>query len=288
TANGELLFSTIHDGNVNLPAAEDDYAYTGAVTTDANGVIFMEAVPGEGTLTDQPFAFINALVLSAPVPTETDPSLVIYYSFDYFGRIVMDESGKGHDGVVKGNVTAGARGKFDGAANFARGSYLDLDGASFPAKDIPKSAITLATWINCENTGGHHEIFNARASDETWIIHPEVRSNGEFRWLLRFAGRETIFDIRAGSVTWDEWLHFAGTFDKESGKAILYINGEVVKEEKIIVVSNTPDIAGDWDLGARVGYTIDNARPFTGLMDEFRIYTRALSQDEILEIMQGM
>jgi hypothetical protein len=63
SANGAFLFSTIHDGNVDPPSAKDDYAYTGAVKTDASGVILMEAVPGEGTFADQPFAFINALVL---------------------------------------------------------------------------------------------------------------------------------------------------------------------------------------------------------------------------------
>ena len=52
-------------------------------------------------------------------------------------------------------------------------------------------------------------------------------------------------------------------------------------------IENPADIAGDWDLGARVGLTIDNGRPFTGLMDEFRMYTRALSHTEIQDIMQG-
>ncbi len=63
TANGEPLFTTIHDGSVDPPAAKDDYAYTAAATADAEGVILMEAVPGEGTFADQPFAFINALVV---------------------------------------------------------------------------------------------------------------------------------------------------------------------------------------------------------------------------------
>ncbi len=215
----------------------------------------------------------------------TDPSLVIYYSFDDVGEIVADQSGKGHDGAVNGDITAEANGKYNGAAKFASGSYLDLDGPSFPAQDIPTSAMTLAAWAKCENTGDHHAIFNARASDETWLTHPELRSNGEFRWLLRAYGMTTIFDIRAGAVTWDEWLHFAGTYSQTDGVAILYINGQEVGRENARV--NEP-IAGDWDMGARVGYNIDNARPFTGLMDEFRMYTRALSQDEILEIMQGM
>ena len=214
-----------------------------------------------------------------------DPSLVIYYSFDDVGEIVADQSGKGHDGVVVGEVTAEPEGMYNGAANFASGSYLDLDGPSFPAEDIPTSAMTLAAWIKIANTGGDHEIFSARASDESWLIHPEPKSSGDIRWLLRSYGGTTIFQIRAGTITWDEWLHFAGTYDKDSAKAALYINGELIEE---IVVESPADIAGDWDLGARVGYTIDNARPFTGLMDEFRMYTRALSQDEILTIMQGM
>ena len=214
-----------------------------------------------------------------------DPSLVIYYSFDEVSDIVADQSGKGHDGLVVGEVTAEANGKYNGAANFATGSYLDLDGPSFAAEDIPTSGMTLAAWIKCTNTGDHHAIFNARASDETWIVHPEARSNGEFRWLLRSYGGTTMFDIRAGAVTWDEWLHFAGTYDEASAKAALYINGELVSE---VDVASPADIAGDWGLGARVGYNIDNARPFTGLMDEFRMFTRALSQDEILNIMQGM
>ncbi|MDT8301000.1 MAG: LamG domain-containing protein [Sedimentisphaerales bacterium] len=214
-----------------------------------------------------------------------DPSLVIYYDFDEVSDIVADQSGKGHDGVVMGAVTAEPDGKIGGAANFTSGGYLDLDGPSFPAEDIPTSAITLAAWIKMANTGGDHEIFNARASDETWILHPEPKSSGDIRWLLRSYGGTTIFQIRTGTVTWDQWLHFAGTYDKESGMAALYINGELIEE---MVVENPADIAGDWGLGARVGKTIDDARPFTGLMDEFRMYTRALSQNEILEVMQGM
>jgi hypothetical protein len=214
-----------------------------------------------------------------------DPSLVIYYSFDEVGAVVADQSGKGHDGVVVGDVTAETEGKIGGAANFATGSYLDLDGPNIPAEDIPTSAMTLAAWIKCANTGGDHEIFSARASDQSWLIHPEPKSSGDIRWLLRSYGGTTIFQIRAGTMTWDQWLHFAGTYDKDSGKAALYINGELIEE---MDVTSPADIAGDWDLGARVGLTIDDGRPFTGLMDEFRMYTRALSQDEILAVMQGM
>lgn len=214
-----------------------------------------------------------------------DPSLSIYYTFDEVGDVVSDQSGKGNDGIVVGGVSADPEGVLGGSAKFSNAGYLDLDGPNVAAEDIPTTGATLAAWIKCENTGDHHAIFNARASDQTWVVHPEARSNGEFRWLLRSYGGATLFDIRAGVVTWDEWEHFAGTYDEASGKATLSINGEMVSE---MDVASPADIAGDWDLGARVGKNIDDARPFTGLMDEFHLFTRALSQDEIVDMMAGM
>jgi len=281
-------FSLYVDGG--LDASEES---TGSITASSYPLLIGENAQATGRfwtgLIDEVVIYNRALSVGEirylAGKRAVDPSLVIYYSFDEVGEIVADQSGKGHDGVVVGDVTAEPEGMYGGAANFASGSYLDLDGPSFPAEDIPTSAMTLAAWIKCANTGGDHEIFSARASDNTWLIHPEPKSSGDIRWLLRSYGGTTIFQIRAGTMTWDEWLHFAGTYDKESAKAALYINGELIEE---MDVASPADIAGDWGLGARVGLTIDDARPFTGLMDEFRMYTRALSQDEILEIMQGM
>jgi hypothetical protein len=216
-----------------------------------------------------------------------DPACVIHFSFDDFSDVVPDESGKGHDGIVHGDVAPCAdkshRGaKFGGKSGPAGFSYVDLDGANFPAEDVPRAAITLAAWGKCENTGDHHAIFNARASDNTWVIHPEFRSNGVFRWLLRAAGGVTMFDLQVGTVKWGEWQHYAGTYDRTTGKAILYINGEIAGEQG---VASPKDIAPDWGSGARIGYNIDNARPFTGLMDELYLFQRALTQAEVKELL---
>ncbi len=212
-----------------------------------------------------------------------DPALVIYYSFDDFADVVPDESGKGHDATVQGDVAPiGEEGhraaRFLGTGGPAGLGYLDLDGANFPIEDIPTSAFTVAAWVKCDNTGDHHAIFNARAADATWVVHPELRSDGRFRWLLRAAGGTTLFDIQAGSVTWGEWLHYVGTYDKASRKAVLYVNKQVVSEQ---TVANAADVAGDWGKGARVGINVDNARPFTGLMDEFHLFKRALTPADL-------
>jgi len=228
------------------------------------------------------------------LPKAEDSSLVIYYSFDEVGSIVADQSGKGHDGVVVGDVTAEAIGMYAGAANLANTGYLDLDGANFAAEDIPTSGFTLAAWTNIDGTSNQNAIFNARASDSTWLIHPEIRvGDGDYRFTVRKYGGVTIGNINGGTPGYkkpegtpvpNEWVHVAMTFSRADAQVTLYVNGEVIAQAAI---SEDADMAGDWGLGARVGYNIDDARHYTGLMDEFRMYNRALSQEEIQGIMQG-
>jgi cellulose/xylan binding protein with CBM9 domain/concanavalin A-like lectin/glucanase superfamily protein len=203
-----------------------------AFDTDPSHVVkFFDGLIDEVAIYNRALSVSEMLYLAGFRADAGDASLSIHYTFDEIGDVVADQSGNGHDGVVVGDVTAEANGMVNGAANFANGGYLDLDGPSIPAEDIPTSAMTLAAWINMANTGGDHEIFSARASDGSWLIHPEPKSSGDIRWLLRSYGGTTMFQIRAGTVTWDQWLHFTGTYDKESGKAALYINGELTTED---------------------------------------------------------
>ena len=209
-----------------------------------------------------------------------DPDLIIYFTYEEVnGKVVPDKSGNGNDGDINGNVKMVDGGKRGKAAEFQTGDFIDMRGPKFPENLIPRDAITVCAWVKCKKTGDHHEIFNAQAADATWVVHPEVRSEGNFRWLLRSDGGVTIFEILAGAVEWDKWTHFAGTYDGKNG--VLYINGESVGEG-----NGGSKIAKDWGSGARVGRTIDNARPFTGLMDDLNIWKRALTKDEILVIME--
>lgn len=222
------------------------------------------------------FVFMSGSVLSYD-----DPDLIFYFPFEGFdGNKALDQSGNNHNGTINGNVKIVENGKFGKAAEFATTSFIDMDGPSFAADQVPRDAITLCAWINCKNTGGDHAIFNARAADQTWIIHPEAKSGGTFRWLLRSDGAAGIFDISAPGVSWGQWQHYAGTYDGRAG--ILYLNGVEIGRN----AAGGAKIAKDWGSGARIGYNIDNARPFTGLMDELCLWKRALEQKEIEEFME--
>jgi len=230
------------------------------------------------------------LIVSSVHAVEYEPDLMIYYPYEE-GEIVGDTvqdvtgtggpDGTGYHGTINGNIVLVDDGEHGKVAKFAKTSYIDIHGEDIPAGETPTEAFTLCAWVKCENTADHQTLFNARASDQTWLIHPEIRSNGQFRWLLRADGGATIFEILAGKVEWDTWLHYAGTYDKKDG-GILYINGELIQEAQ-----GKLDIAKDWGMGARVGYDIDDARPFTGLMNDWCIWKRALTQEEIADIMEN-
>lgn len=225
-------------------------------------------------------ALIFLIFVCSSLLAYDDPNLVFYFPFEEFdGNTALDQSGHGHKGTINGKISIVDGGKFGKAAEFTTTSFIDMDGPNFPANLIPRDAITLCAWINCKNTGGDHAIFNARATDQTWLIHPEAKSSGNFRWLLRSDGAAGIFDIQAPGVVWGQWQHYAGTYDGKVG--MLYINGVEIGRN----AAGGAKIAGDWGSGARIGYNIDDARPFTGFMDELAMWNRALELDEIEKFM---
>ena len=214
-----------------------------------------------------------------------DPDLVLYFDYeDFEGGTVLEKSGRGYDGEIEGKVTQSDDGKFGKAALFEAGSFLDLDGPNVDPDDIPTEGMSIVAWINVEAISDM-AIFNARAADGTWLVHPEARGDGNYRWLNRGPNpNRTIFDIRAGKNVANEWQHYAGTYSRADALAVLYINGEKVGEEAARL--DTP-IADNWGQGARVGVNIDDNRPFTGLMDDLNLWKRGLSAEEVNDIMNN-
>lgn len=80
----------------------------------------------------------------------------------------------------------------------------------------------------------------------------------------------------------NSFQHVAVTYDKNSGMAVLYINGNVVASQT--VGNFTPQTAYPLFIGRRVGQPIGLNQTYNGSLDEIAIYNRALSAAEIQEI----
>ena len=225
-------------------------------------------------------------VLQVFAAGDKSEGLVFYYDYsETKGDSVPDLSGHGYDGKIIGDVKIADDPNRGKVAEFKSGSYLELDHEKIKADgNIPTEAFSLLAWVNAENNGGDQAIFNAWSADNTWLIHPEIRFGaGIYRWLLRAKGGNSIFDMKVGKPKANQWVHFAGTYDRgrKPKGSILFIDGKPVGDAP----GDLP-VSADWDKGARVGFNVDNARPFVGMMDEISVWERGFSQEEVQEIIE--
>jgi hypothetical protein len=244
-----------------------------------------------------PLFYVLVLVWAGTTIAADDPDLVIYYDFEGFGNnsIVLDKSGKGHDATavddVSGLAGAGIRNS-EACKVTGDGSYLDLDGLNFPTEDIPTTAFTLAYWVKPEDTGGTQTIFSALAAPHSWCHGGYIRNN-QYHAHVGDINNNYIVNAYEGTVEYGAWHHMALTWELvpgEYGGGAMYIDGELVAEYGNEFVEAPPGVeaADNWEGGARIGRDVDDSWQFNGLLDDFFVFKRALSQDEIVKLMQGV
>ncbi len=158
--------------------------------------------------------------------------------------------------------------------NIVPGSYVAI--ADAPGLN-PTNAITVEAWIYRRAEIG--------ANDP--IVKKAGATNGPYS--LEFSGSQLCFWVYtggwqvccSGSVPFNQWCHVAGTYD---GSTIsVYINGILIGgagASGAMMPSPNPINFGRDPSG--------NGREYNGLIDEVRIYNRALNQLEIYADYSGM
>ncbi len=212
--------------------------------------------------------------------------LVLYLPFDKpadADGTVHDESGAGNDGKVFGAQWV-ANGKFGGAYRFRIANLTDR--IVIPNSDtLNPDTITIAAWIRTAEKDG----FWSRIVDKDYRNGYCFDLSGD--WHGKGArgkpGLETSqgFFYNNRQVTDNRWHHLAVTFD---GKNIAcYIDGV---EQSRAVRHSGPLKKDDWDLcigNSAVDYGTGEFLAYDGLIDEVRIYNRALSPDEVKALAQA-
>jgi hypothetical protein len=213
------------------------------------------------------------LYRSLPVERETMPdavdpgavNLVASYSFE---DNVDDSSGNGLNGTIKGNpfFVEGIAGKalsFDGVND-------SVDFGNNAAFDITEQ-ITISAWVNTNDTGdGQHNPYVGKG-DHAYALKQASSSTIEF---FIYDGGWYTANVRVDSSFNGEWHHVLGTYDGLEVKT--YVDG---------VLGATNAHAGTIEVQTH-NLTIainseETDRYYDGLIDEVKIYNRALSEGEI-------
>ncbi|MHC4622805.1 MAG: LamG domain-containing protein [Planctomycetota bacterium] len=222
------------------------------------------------------------------VPVAPDPC-ILHYKFDETSGMYAYDSANGYDAVTDtervGAIEAlwETGGKFDRCIRFSRGysetGYcLEVPDAAF---DNIENQITISVWVNHDDpatmvNGGC--LFNVRSGAPVL----EVRT----WWLagnLTFSDAEVSISYPVEEEDWSgEWNHYAFIKDVNAGDLRIYHSGGLVAQGDS---TRTMDFPSDL---ARIGAGTSHwTAPYTGLLDDFRIYNYSLSQQEIAYLIAG-
>ena len=183
---------------------------------------------------------------------------------------VIDASGNILHGTRVGNATT-VIGKYNNAGTFdGTGDYVAVADNSL--LDIT-NAITVSVWAKATTTNpGNLDTIIAKG-DNTYRIHTETVTKDAWMFDVSTTGGLCRADAVNGSVT-TNWVHLVGVYDGQN--CYLYIDGVEAKRSPMagtILADNYALWIGNNSL-----YTW---RDFPGLIDELRIYNRALAPTEI-------
>lgn len=226
---------------------------------------------------------------TAPVIPIADPNLLAWYKFDLGeGTIAPDMSGHGRHATVNG-ATWIEDGQVGGAMEFTGdGDEVRYADGSFING---LTAITTTCWIKSDIVGTDKGFINyaePAGNDRRGIRYDADGGEGDvnlFKYGMEYtSGNEE--DESPANLQSTEWQHVAVT--SASGEGLkFYLNGVLVLPEEDDV-SESGTITGCTVVligkGGRVG---GPASSWDGLVDDVRIYDKALTQEEIQQVMRG-
>ena len=200
--------------------------------------------------------------------TATVPQgLVAAYSFDEgSGSTAGDSSGKGNQGTLSGAAWSSS-GRFGSALSFdGLNDWVTVQDAD--SLDLT-TGMTLEAWLRPQSTSlWQTAILKEIPNELAYAMYATSGSNRPSGW----AGLGSTTGPAA--LPTDAWSHVAVTYDAATLR--LYVNGSQVSSKAF--TSPMPTSSGPLRIG---GNGVWSNEFFKGLIDEVRVYNRALSASEV-------
>ncbi len=219
-----------------------------------------------------------------PAEPDDETKPVVHYDFDDVdGTVVKDISGNGHDAALRGGAAIADNGRL--------GKMLQLNGTDAYV-ELPDDVIyglyrmSISAWVKPEELGNWARLFDFGSELDPPYPNLFLTLNSGNN-NLRFAYEEdggSSFQVNGGSpLKLNEWNHVAVMIS--GTKAVLYVNGEKIAEnaEFQFLPSSISGMVSN--LIGKSHYTADSY--YKGGIDDFRIYNRELSAEELKALAAG-
>ncbi|HUU20279.1 MAG TPA: LamG-like jellyroll fold domain-containing protein [Sedimentisphaerales bacterium] len=220
------------------------------------------------------FVFVLSVALTGTARAE----LVGWWKFDEgSGTTAYDFSGNGNDGTLENAGAMGGEGGMNGMAlRFEGGGYVSV--GPDPWSSI-STQFTIAFWAFGSDTIGNNWGFYAGDAAGR-LVGCHIPWDGSV-YFDTTSGWERINKAAAENEYKGQWRHWTFLKNADTGDKEIYLDGVLWYSgtgftQAIVGVDRFFIGAGD-----------NGVNPYTGLIDDFRLYDHALSEAEILGAMTG-
>jgi hypothetical protein len=220
----------------------------------------------------------------APTWGGLQDGLVTYFQLDESkGTVAADASGNGHDGTLYGQALQWVPGRFGGGLFLA--TEEDEAGVQFPTTGMSVSAGTVSVWgyLNEPQASRTRYFFGHTTgrppTDASYADRIQIYMNDGVNTLSIGLGDTHARWADTAVLATKKWHHVVLTWD--NGKFVVYTNGEKAGEGTYTGLTALDPVASVSD-----DDNPDEHESFDGILDEARIYNRAITAAEVKEIYQ--
>ena len=246
------------------------YSFSWTSTTVANGVHTLSARARDGAGNS------SVASVSLTVANAAPSGLVAAYSFNEgSGSTVTDVSGHNITGTISGAAwTAG--GRYGNALVFnGSTSFVDLGN---PAALQLTGSMTIEAWINATANPPDDGQIVAKSNDTSGWQFKTSPDTGPHTFGMGLRGSSGLVQRYSSTVrSLNTWYHVAGVYNAAAGTLDTYVNGNIANGTLSgVIPASQLNSTVNVNIGRRTG-----GYYFNGIIDEIRIYNRALSQAEV-------
>lgn len=152
----------------------------------------------------------------------------------------------------------------------------------------PSGSFTIEGWVRpTEDGNGNAQcpFFNRDPDDNNapnragWDFFQRSSSTGWNFRMFNGNNHDKAFNITGGTYTVGQWCHLVAVYDASVPSATLYLNGvQVASQTGSAEGSYNPNTYAPMSIG---GYSDGSQNPFVGDIDEFAVYTNALTAAQV-------
>ncbi|MFD9320789.1 family 43 glycosylhydrolase [Streptomyces sp. NPDC060053] len=238
-----------------------------------------------GSLPDGAALPVQARVAVSEQGADVPADLLLHYGFDEAsGNIAVDSSGHGNHGTYVRTPAFGTGvdgGSFTMSGDSATSPYVKIPNGVLKGAD----SVTVSTYAKWKGGSAFQWLFGLGPDSDTYLFATPSNGGSSLYSAITKASWSAESKLTAGSqLTPGEWRHVTVTLDGSTGTMVLYVDGvEAARTTTTVKPSELYDANKDYT--GYIGRSLYAGDPyFAGEVDDFRVYDRALSAAEVMEL----